>query len=125
MQRSNTNDCSSLQGVGASEFTSSSRGEPSDVSLESLKDDLSFSSTQLDLFNYHHGLLLLHLSASAMMTPSLVAWAQVCFYLCLQAAWFLEVRSGVLFGLTDFSCSSRDQVTEACLPVWTPCCVLA
>ncbi|CAA6661528.1 unnamed protein product [Spirodela intermedia] len=36
----------------------------------------SFADTQLELFNYRHGLLILHLLAAVMFGPSLVAWLQ-------------------------------------------------
>ncbi|MQL80914.1 hypothetical protein Taro_013370 [Colocasia esculenta] len=36
----------------------------------------SFADTQLELFNYRHGLLILHLLAALMFVPSLVAWLQ-------------------------------------------------
>jgi hypothetical protein len=38
---------------------------------------ISFGETQLEMFNYGQGLLLLHLIATAMLIPSLVAWGQV------------------------------------------------
>ena len=38
---------------------------------------ISFGETQLERFNYGQGLLLLHLIATAMLIPSLVAWGQV------------------------------------------------
>lgn len=37
----------------------------------------SFGETQLDLFHHRHGLLLLHLAAAIMFSPSLAAWLQV------------------------------------------------
>ncbi|XP_019447433.1 PREDICTED: uncharacterized protein LOC109350653 isoform X1 [Lupinus angustifolius] len=36
----------------------------------------SFSDTQLDLFHHRHGLLILHLVATLMFAPSVVAWFQ-------------------------------------------------
>ncbi|XP_072962414.1 uncharacterized protein [Typha angustifolia] len=36
----------------------------------------SFSDSQLELFNYRHGMLILHLLATLMFVPSLVAWLQ-------------------------------------------------
>ncbi|XP_058114854.1 GPI inositol-deacylase isoform X2 [Magnolia sinica] len=36
----------------------------------------SFGETQLEIFNYRHGILILHLLASLMFVPSLVAWLQ-------------------------------------------------
>jgi hypothetical protein len=37
----------------------------------------SFSESQLETFNYQHGLFILHLLATLMFVPSLVAWLQV------------------------------------------------
>lgn len=44
--------------------------------LGSPKTVISFGDTQLEVFNYGQGLLLLHLIATAMLIPSLVAWGQ-------------------------------------------------
>lgn len=43
----------------------------------SLDSTRSFGDTQLEIFNYRHGMLLLHLLAALMFVPSLVAWLQV------------------------------------------------
>jgi hypothetical protein len=43
----------------------------------------SFSESQLETFNYQHGVFILHLLATLMFVPSLVAWLQVWFSLCL------------------------------------------
>lgn len=37
----------------------------------------SFSDTQLEIFHHRHGLLILHLLATLMFVPSLMAWLQV------------------------------------------------
>lgn len=37
----------------------------------------SFGDTQLDIFHHRHGLLILHLVATMMFAPSVVAWFQV------------------------------------------------
>lgn len=42
----------------------------------SLDSTRSFGDTQLEIFNYRHGMLLLHLLAALMFVPSLVAWLQ-------------------------------------------------
>lgn len=44
--------------------------------MGSPKTLISFGDTQLEIFNYGQGLLLLHLIATAMLIPSLVAWGQ-------------------------------------------------
>lgn len=44
--------------------------------MSSPKTVISFGDTQLEIFNYGQGLLLLHLIATAMLIPSLVAWGQ-------------------------------------------------
>lgn len=38
----------------------------------------SYAETQLEIFNHRHGLLVLHLLATLMFSPSLAAWLQVC-----------------------------------------------
>lgn len=40
----------------------------------------SFSDSQLEMFNYRHGIAILHLLATLMFVPSLVAWLQVCSF---------------------------------------------
>lgn len=47
----------------------------------------SFSDSQLETFNYQHGVFILHLLATLMFVPSLVAWLQVRFSLCLLSAY--------------------------------------
>lgn len=37
----------------------------------------SYGETQLEIFHYWHGLLVLHLLATLMFVPSLLAWLQV------------------------------------------------
>lgn len=37
----------------------------------------TFGDTQLEIFHHRHGLLILHLLASLMFVPSLIAWFQV------------------------------------------------
>ena len=41
----------------------------------------SFGDSQLEIFNYQHGILILHLLAALMFMPSLVAWLQVCGFI--------------------------------------------
>lgn len=48
--------------------------ESNSSSLDSAK---SYSDTQLEIFNHRHGLLVLHLLATLMFVPSLIAWIQV------------------------------------------------
>lgn len=38
----------------------------------------SFTDSQLELFDCRHGIMILHLLATLMFAPSLVAWLQVC-----------------------------------------------
>jgi GPI inositol-deacylase len=38
----------------------------------------SFTDSQLELFDYRHGIMILHLLTTLMFAPSLVAWLQVC-----------------------------------------------
>lgn len=38
----------------------------------------SYGDSQLEIFNYQHGVLILHVLATLMFIPSLVAWLQVC-----------------------------------------------
>ncbi|KAF8364589.1 hypothetical protein HHK36_033440 [Tetracentron sinense] len=45
-------------------------------STESPNSAKSFGETQLEIFNYRHGMLMLHLLATLMFVPSLVAWLQ-------------------------------------------------
>lgn len=40
----------------------------------------SFGDSQLEIFNYQHGILILHLLAALLFMPSLVAWLQVNTY---------------------------------------------
>lgn len=47
--------------------------ESNSSSLDSAK---SYSDTQLEIFNHRHGLLVLHLLATLMFVPSLIAWIQ-------------------------------------------------
>lgn len=37
----------------------------------------SFGETQLEIFHHRHGLLVLHLLATIMFVPSMIAWVQV------------------------------------------------
>jgi len=37
----------------------------------------SFTDSQLELFDYRHGIMILHLLSTLMFVPSLVAWLQV------------------------------------------------
>lgn len=37
----------------------------------------SFTDSQLELFDYRHGTMILHLLSTLMFVPSLVAWLQV------------------------------------------------
>lgn len=48
---------------------------PIDDSPNSVK---GFGESQLEIFNYKHGILILHLLATLMFIPSLGAWIQVC-----------------------------------------------
>ncbi|KAL5172050.1 GPI inositol-deacylase [Glycine soja] len=47
-----------------------------DNSSNSPDSSKSFGETQLDLFHHRHGLLILHLVATMMFAPSVVAWIQ-------------------------------------------------
>ncbi|KHN10855.1 GPI inositol-deacylase [Glycine soja] len=47
-----------------------------DNSSSSPDSSKSFGETQLDLFHHRHGLLILHLVATMMFAPSVVAWIQ-------------------------------------------------
>jgi hypothetical protein len=38
----------------------------------------SFTDSQLEVFDCRHGIMILHLLATLMFVPSLVAWLQVC-----------------------------------------------
>ncbi|KAL2320234.1 hypothetical protein Fmac_029203 [Flemingia macrophylla] len=50
---------------------------PSEENLSNSPDSSkSFGDTQLDLFHHRHGLLILHLVATMMFAPSVVAWFQ-------------------------------------------------
>lgn len=50
---------------------------PSEENLSNSTDSSkSFGDTQLDLFHHRHGLLILHLVATMMFAPSVVAWFQ-------------------------------------------------
>ncbi|RZC51018.1 hypothetical protein C5167_019441 [Papaver somniferum] len=44
--------------------------------LNSPNSARSYSDTQLEIFNFRHGMLILHLLAALMFVPSLVAWLQ-------------------------------------------------
>lgn len=44
----------------------------------------SFSDSQLETFNYQHGVFILHLFATLLFVPSLVAWLQVSLSLSLS-----------------------------------------
>lgn len=44
----------------------------------------SFSDSQLETFNYQHGVFILHLFATLLFVPSLVAWLQVSLSLFLS-----------------------------------------
>jgi glycosylphosphatidylinositol deacylase len=50
---------------------------PMDDSPTSVK---SFTDCQLEVFDCRHGIMILHLLATLMFAPSLVAWLQVCSY---------------------------------------------
>lgn len=49
----------------------------SEDSFSNSPDSKSFGETQLDVFHHRHGLLILHLLATMMFAPSVVAWFQV------------------------------------------------
>ncbi|XP_042497704.1 uncharacterized protein LOC122076467 isoform X1 [Macadamia integrifolia] len=49
----------------------------------------SFGDTQLEIFNYWHGLLMLHLLAALMFVPSLFSWLQR-FGMGESFPWFLD-----------------------------------
>ncbi|KAH9329928.1 hypothetical protein KI387_002036, partial [Taxus chinensis] len=49
----------------------------------------SFGDTQLEAFNYQQGMLLLHLAATTMLVPSLVAWGQR-LGMDQSIPWFLD-----------------------------------
>lgn len=38
----------------------------------------SFTDSQLEVFDCRHGIMILHLLATLMFVPSLIAWIQVC-----------------------------------------------
>lgn len=48
-----------------------------DCSSSSPDSSKTFGDTQLEIFHHRHGLLILHLLASLMFVPSLMAWFQV------------------------------------------------
>jgi len=51
----------------------------------------SFGDTQLDLFHHRHGLLILHLVATMMFAPSVVAWFQVDDIYKLLSSYILNI----------------------------------
>lgn len=82
-QNNETFDCNS-EGCKGSErlkfkFDGSfNRTFPSEDNLSNSPDSSkSFGETQLDVFHHRHGLLILHLLATMMFAPSVVAWFQV------------------------------------------------
>ncbi|MCO5572587.1 hypothetical protein L7F22_026343 [Adiantum nelumboides] len=64
--------------------------------IASPKTLVSFKDSQLEIFNYSHGLLLLHLIATAMLIPSLVAWGQR-LGMDKSLPWFLD--ASLSFGI--------------------------
>lgn len=70
----NDNDRSKLR------YTRQKRFNPNlpldDSSSSSLDSSKTFGDTQLEIFHHRHGLLILHLLASLMFVPSLMAWFQ-------------------------------------------------
>jgi hypothetical protein len=50
---------------------------PSEDNSNSPDSSKSFGEAQLDVFHHRHGLLILHLLATMMFAPSVVAWFQV------------------------------------------------
>ncbi|KAI3973865.1 hypothetical protein MKX01_030441 [Papaver californicum] len=57
--------------------------------LNSPNSARSYGDTQLEIFNFRHGMLLLHLLAALMFVPSLVAWLQR-FGLGQNLPWFWD-----------------------------------
>lgn len=49
---------------------------PLDENYSSSPNSKSFGDSQLEIFNFRHGVLILHLLAALMFVPSLVAWLQ-------------------------------------------------
>ncbi|KAH7282837.1 hypothetical protein KP509_35G049700 [Ceratopteris richardii] len=64
--------------------------------IASPKPIISFKDAQLEIFNYSHGLLLVHLIAAAMLIPSLVAWGQR-LGMDRSLPWFLD--ASLSFGI--------------------------
>eukprot|EP00250_Pteridium_aquilinum_P021427 c25120_g1_i1 orf=424-3750(-) len=64
--------------------------------IASPKTLISFGDAQLENFNYSQGLLLLHLIATAMLIPSLVAWGQR-LGMDKSLPWFLD--ASLTFGI--------------------------
>ncbi|KAI5083289.1 hypothetical protein GOP47_0003032 [Adiantum capillus-veneris] len=64
--------------------------------IASPKTVITFKDAQLESFNYSHGLLLLHLIATAMLVPSLVAWGQR-LGMDKSLPWFLD--ASLSFGI--------------------------
>lgn len=82
---------------------------------------ISFGETQREAFNYQHGIILLHLAATAMLIPSFVAWGQR-LGVDHSIPWFLDSALSlgiVLHGL----CASKADCNVLLFPFprfWGP-----
>ncbi|OVA08276.1 Armadillo [Macleaya cordata] len=74
----------------------------------------SYGDTQLEIFNYRHGMLMLHLLATLMFVPSLVAWLQR-IGLGQSLPWFWD--SGLcIFVIFHGLCSSKPGFDSLSFP---------
>ncbi|XP_057865422.1 uncharacterized protein LOC131073079 isoform X3 [Cryptomeria japonica] len=75
---------------------------------------ISFGDTQLETFNYQQGMLLLHLAATAMLVPSLVAWGQR-LGMDQSIPWFLDSALSLGIVLHAF-CASKANYNVLLFP---------
>ncbi|XP_031283280.1 uncharacterized protein LOC116141947 isoform X2 [Pistacia vera] len=80
-----------------------------EINSNSPNSTKSFSDTQLEIFHHRHGLVILHLLATLMFVPSLMAWLQR-IWIGHSFPWFLDsvlcigvIFHGVIISKPDFN----------------------
>eukprot|EP00252_Welwitschia_mirabilis_P024612 TRINITY_DN7353_c0_g1_i1.p1 TRINITY_DN7353_c0_g1~~TRINITY_DN7353_c0_g1_i1.p1 ORF type:complete len:839 (-),score=150.73 TRINITY_DN7353_c0_g1_i1:172-2490(-) len=79
------------------------------------ESSISFGETQLEAFNYQQGMLLLHMTATFMLLPSLVAWGQR-LGMDQSIPWFLDSALSLGILLHGF-CGSKPSYNVLLFPV--------